>query len=112
MITADRRCANGGRCIAYAALGEPAKLSRYNEDDICSACNERRLDDVVVPNEPVRPRRTPHGTGPKPYLRPDGRWCARYFDKDGRRRSVYARSRETAQVKLVAALAERDGRDA
>jgi hypothetical protein len=112
-----RLCANGEACVAFAQLGQAARLSRYSDRDVCEACHQLALDEVspAVPSEPARtprPRRTANGTGAKPYLRPDGRWQARYFDKDGKRRAVYARSEEMAQVKLIAALAERDGRDA
>ena len=37
------RCANGSRCVAYPALGEPAKLSRSNHGRRCFACEERRV---------------------------------------------------------------------
>ncbi len=37
------RCANGVRCVAYPALGEPSKLSRGNPDTRCFACEERRI---------------------------------------------------------------------
>jgi hypothetical protein len=59
-ITSSRRCENGETCVAYAQLGEPAKLSRYNDGETCSACNERRLDaEVAGASEPPReePRR-------------------------------------------------------
>ena len=36
------RCSNGKRCVAYPALGEPAKLSRGNRGPRCFACEERR----------------------------------------------------------------------
>ena len=35
------RCANGIHCVAYPALGEPAKLSRSNPGRRCFACEER-----------------------------------------------------------------------
>ena len=39
----EERCANGPRCVAYPALGEPAKLSRGNPGTRCFACEERRV---------------------------------------------------------------------
>jgi hypothetical protein len=39
----EPRCANGTRCVAYPALGEPSKLSRGNTGTRCFACEERRL---------------------------------------------------------------------
>jgi hypothetical protein len=33
-----KRCANGRGCAAFAVLGEPAKLSRYNPYPACSEC--------------------------------------------------------------------------
>jgi hypothetical protein len=37
------RCSNGAGCVAYPALGEPAKLSRGNPGPRCFACEERRV---------------------------------------------------------------------
>jgi hypothetical protein len=39
---AASRCSSGERCVAYPALGEPAKLSRGNPGPRCFACEERR----------------------------------------------------------------------
>src|SRR3712207_906196 len=39
----ESRCANGVNCVAYAALGEPSKLSRANPGPRCFACEERRV---------------------------------------------------------------------
>ena len=39
--TEEPRCANGINCVAYPALGEPAKLSRSNPGRVCFACEER-----------------------------------------------------------------------
>ena len=36
------RCSSGERCVAYPALGEPARLSRGNPGPRCFACEERR----------------------------------------------------------------------
>jgi hypothetical protein len=36
------QCSNGAHCVAYPALGEPAKLSRSNPGPRCFACEERR----------------------------------------------------------------------
>ncbi len=33
-----RHCANGTACAAYPTFGEPAKLSRYNPEDVCGEC--------------------------------------------------------------------------
>jgi hypothetical protein len=38
----ELRCSNGQNCVAYPALGEPAKLSRGNPGPSCFACEERR----------------------------------------------------------------------
>jgi hypothetical protein len=119
--TVSVTCANGEECVAYAQLGEPAKLSRYNEEDVCSACSKRKLDEEVAaasgvpqPAEASTPegkgrrrRRRPNGAG-SIYLRPDGRWQARYFDASGKRRVVYARSEQMVRLRLAAAMAERD----
>jgi hypothetical protein len=35
------RCSNGANCVAYSALGEPAKLSRGNPGTRCFACEKR-----------------------------------------------------------------------
>jgi hypothetical protein len=37
------RCSNVSGCVAYPALGEPAKLSRGNPGPTCLACEERRV---------------------------------------------------------------------
>ena len=34
-------CSSGTECVAYAALGQPAKLSRSNPGPRCFACEER-----------------------------------------------------------------------
>ncbi|MBA2784458.1 MAG: hypothetical protein H0T74_16345 [Rubrobacteraceae bacterium] len=39
-----KRCANGRGCAAFAVLGEPAKLSRYNPEDVCWECLTARRD--------------------------------------------------------------------
>ena len=39
-----RLCVNGTACTAYAALGQPAKLSRSNRGKVCFRCEERRID--------------------------------------------------------------------
>jgi hypothetical protein len=38
----ELRCSNGENCVAYPALGEPAKLSRGNPGMRCFACEDRR----------------------------------------------------------------------
>ncbi len=40
--------------------------------------------------------------------RPDGRWEARYHDKDGKRRSVYGKSRQDVANKLASKIANKD----
>jgi hypothetical protein len=40
---ATLRCSNGASCVAYATLGEPARLSRSNPGPRCFACEERRV---------------------------------------------------------------------
>jgi excisionase family DNA binding protein len=40
----QRLCANGAVCVAYASLGQPAKLSRNNRSAFCFRCEERRID--------------------------------------------------------------------
>ena len=40
----QRLCANGAVCVAYASLGQPAKLSRNNHSTFCFRCEERRID--------------------------------------------------------------------
>ncbi len=37
----EPRCSNGIHCVAYPALGEPAKLSRSNPGTRCFACEEQ-----------------------------------------------------------------------
>jgi hypothetical protein len=37
-----QRCINGENCVAFPALGEPAKLSRSNPGRVCFACEEHR----------------------------------------------------------------------
>lgn len=37
------RCANGAKCVSYAALGEPSKLSHGNPTPRCFACEEHRI---------------------------------------------------------------------
>jgi hypothetical protein len=39
----EPRCSNGESCVAYPALGQPAKLSRGNPGTRCFACEERRV---------------------------------------------------------------------
>jgi hypothetical protein len=41
------RCANGGSCVAYSVLGQPAKLSRGNPGPRCFACEERRVASML-----------------------------------------------------------------
>jgi hypothetical protein len=41
--TTFSRCSNASECVAYPALGEPAKLSRGNPGPTCFACQERRV---------------------------------------------------------------------
>src|SRR5687767_13292337 len=36
----DRQCSRGPACTQYAALGEPAKLSKGNTNGICFACQK------------------------------------------------------------------------
>ena len=43
------QCANGTRCVAYPALGEPSKLSRGNPGTRCFACEERRVASELRP---------------------------------------------------------------
>jgi hypothetical protein len=43
----EPRCANGANCVAYAALGEPSKLSRGNPGPRCFACEEQRVTSVL-----------------------------------------------------------------
>jgi hypothetical protein len=43
-VVKKRLCANGTACVAYAALGQPAKLSRSNRAKVCFRCEERRVD--------------------------------------------------------------------
>jgi hypothetical protein len=54
------RCSNGKRCVAYPALGQPAKLSRGNPGPRCFACEERRaaaeLKVTAVKPKAVEPR--------------------------------------------------------
>ncbi len=54
------RCSNGKRCVAYRALGEPAKLSRGNPGPRCFACEERRaateLEVTAVEPKAVEPK--------------------------------------------------------
>jgi hypothetical protein len=56
------RCSNGHRCVAYPALGEPAKLSRGNPGPRCFACEERRsaaqLEVTAAKPKAVEPRKT------------------------------------------------------
>jgi hypothetical protein len=40
-LAAAPRCSSGERCVAYPALGEPARLSRGNPGPRCFACQER-----------------------------------------------------------------------
>ena len=42
-------CANGERCVAVAALGEPGRLSLANPGPECYACRERDLDGQIAP---------------------------------------------------------------
>lgn len=48
-----------------------------------------------------------NGEGGKPRQRPDGRWEARYY-VDGKRRSVYGKTRKEVATKLINALATKD----
>jgi hypothetical protein len=54
-------CANGTACTAYAALGQPAKLSRSNWAKVCFRCEEQRIDARL--KRAVRPR-----TGRSPQI--------------------------------------------
>lgn len=103
-MTTSRICENAEECVAYAQLGEPARLSRYNDDEVCSACRERRLDAEVAAASEVPRRR--YGTG-SIYQQPTGGWRGRYTDKNGRRCSISAPTREEVEARLAAAVAER-----
>ena len=39
-----RLCANNECCVAFAQLGEPAKLSRSNAGRVCFRCSEREME--------------------------------------------------------------------
>ena len=45
--TKTRRCSAGERCASYAALGQPAKLSRGNPGPLCYACGERHAASLL-----------------------------------------------------------------
>jgi hypothetical protein len=90
-----RQCASGTACAAYAKLGGPAKLSRYNPETVCSECLLARRAARSAAEAEVE------GTI---HERKDGRWEARYYDAAGIRQSIYGGSQATVHVKLVAAL--------
>jgi hypothetical protein len=59
------RCSNASGCVAYPALGEPAKLSRANPGPTCFACEERRVATELAASTAdsrVTPRRKVNGS--------------------------------------------------
>ena len=53
------RCSAGERCVSYAALGEPAKLSRGNAGPLCFACQERRAATTLKGSAKAKPAAGP-----------------------------------------------------
>ncbi len=95
-MTAANHCANGESCAAYAKLGGPSKLSRYNPETVCGECLLARRaarsaaagEDTVtaaVVSSPGRPKAkgSPAGDGrrnkpPKPKIKTCAcRYCLR-----------------------------------
>jgi excisionase family DNA binding protein len=105
-MTSRRVCENAEACVAYARLGEPAKLSKGNADPICFACQERRLDEEVANPRPVRGRdRRPNGAG-SIYREHSGRLRGSYTDKTGKRRYISGETRQEVEAALAAALTD------
>ena len=109
------RCASGKNCVAYPALGEPAKLSRGNPERRCFACQERRAvrrlelavaeDEVAQPEMAGNPRRGRSGGLEKPL-------GGGHADADSAREVVERRKRSvlTCERGLRSALASGDER--
>ena len=76
------RCSNGASCVAYPALGEPAKLSRSNPGPRCFACEERRvaaeLEAVAACSRDER-HRNANGSRPGKGNKPEERTCTKRF---------------------------------
>jgi integrase len=53
-------------------------------------------------------RKNANGEGSRPRKRPDGRWEARYLSSEGKRRSVYGKTRKEVADKLAEALSSKD----
>lgn len=58
----DRYCVRGEQCAHYAELGEPAKLSRYNDDDTCERCRGVESDNPAEEgsSQPRKSTSPPH----------------------------------------------------
>jgi hypothetical protein len=41
----NRYCSRGQTCTQYKVLGMPAKLSRYNKDDVCDPCRQAEREE-------------------------------------------------------------------
>jgi hypothetical protein len=72
------RCSNGAGCVAYPALGEPAKLSRGNPGPRCFACEERRvaaeLEAVAARSRDEQHRKA---NASRPGNKPEERTCTK-----------------------------------
>ena len=114
LAVAPRR-ASGKNCVAYPALGEPAKLSRGNPGRRCFACQERRAarrlglavgeDEVARPEKAGEPRRGWSGGLETPS-------SGGHADADSAREVVERRKRSvlTCERGLRSALASGDER--
>jgi hypothetical protein len=77
-LAEPRRCANGARCVRYdPATHKPEKLSRYNSDPVCEACQREE----AVRHEEVRIEPAPAGEELKARRFKDGLTAQLYLQR-------------------------------
>jgi hypothetical protein len=77
-LAEPRRCENGARCVRYdPATHKPEKLSRYNSDPVCEACQREE----AVRHEEVRIEPAPAGEELKARRFKDGLTAQLYLQR-------------------------------
>ena len=72
--TSALRCSSGTECVAYPALGQPAKLSHSNPGPRCFACEEHWANTQL---RRVAKHRKAHQPRPRERNEPKERICAK-----------------------------------
>ena len=99
----ELRCSNGENCVAYPALGEPAKLSRGNPGTRCFACEEHlatsELKAAAAKSKTVEQRRAQG----RPWAKTNQQ-KEHMKEKAGREHSEVERAREILERRLRSVL--------